>query len=909
MNIEREDNIAIWQTQRGRPPVPHQRHPMRYEGRAGETFYPDYVQHSNNMNVNPFSSTNPGQCRPYARHVSFRSYNRYPPQQRSFDRQPDFQVHCFKDSINRVIRNDEPYNRKSIGDRNTNAYARHRSTVDTERKSTREENCGTHQKTDDSFKRPDSAVTQQRRVEHVPLSRDEKRTECGNASRNIEGKRSSSAGKQNVHFSGDEDEGSTYRERKRAWKRERAISPGDSKTHTIKSFKHAPKTKTDNSSQDHQVDKSKKKNRQNDKDCNYGEEVTSGSKVDEGHGQVVVIEDDRDNVLAPGEHSVVEEQYGDSAEDNEISAHSEAATDKKKVLVVTRKGRDTTTDVKGDTRCYDEEQRGEDKNSGNENDPGKRSTECGWSGGEKMSDDEKAQNNKKDEKAQKNKKNDKDTMRKGYNNFQSSKVEVRSDHETSNGKSSPVKKLQTEDEPDTLGAMTSRKECSSTQRSPPVESEIDSVHAEAELCESIAQASPQPHLGALEWSHAEAEPSQVTHALNEAETGSDERLSPKDSHDKSHTPQSSSEQRGGQANAFDNHDYVEFTETEAFQSNDETLTAMLFQYSQQPQLPLPLVRQQQYTPHTIQQPQTSSPHVEQSQSSFRSSEQQQLSFSNIQQQQPSSPNAQQPLSKFLAVSETQGNEPSGVAEDNYIKGLLGSRLDLYGVLQTLVHCQLCKKVFNRTVICKEFLIQLNRPIQCLCGCVICSLCYWGHFGCSVHKLSSKNAAVNATANVLASREDVIYESVWEVQVDVSDTYISENEINCHVQQMMNDEGPPCMQKLKAAFNVLLEAKDKFCFEYWTSEEIPEMFAYRYVCLPHIPGFWDHMYVGTRTKPDTEMMIAPDEFLPKLFDVDMGTQGHHQYPGVQKHGVLFVHVAKKSLRYKRGSASTEYRLGL
>lgn len=51
-------------------------------------------------------------------------------------------------------------------------------------------------------------------------------------------------------------------------------------------------------------------------------------------------------------------------------------------------------------------------------------------------------------------------------------------------------------------------------------------------------------------------------------------------------------------------------------------------------------------------------------------------------------------------------------------------------------------------------------------------------------------------------------------------------------------------------------------------------AYRYVCIPHVPGFWDHVLVGRCPMPQMVKMIGPDDHLPKLFNVDSGAYRFH-----------------------------------
>ena len=56
--------------------------------------------------------------------------------------------------------------------------------------------------------------------------------------------------------------------------------------------------------------------------------------------------------------------------------------------------------------------------------------------------------------------------------------------------------------------------------------------------------------------------------------------------------------------------------------------------------------------------------------------------------------------------------------------------------------------------------------------------------------------------------------------------------------------------------------------------MPEEVACRYVCIPHVPGFWDHVLVGTRAPPQTNRMIGSDDYMPKLFNVSLGSYKFH-----------------------------------
>lgn len=65
-----------------------------------------------------------------------------------------------------------------------------------------------------------------------------------------------------------------------------------------------------------------------------------------------------------------------------------------------------------------------------------------------------------------------------------------------------------------------------------------------------------------------------------------------------------------------------------------------------------------------------------------------------------------------------------------------------------------------------------------------------------------------------------------------------------------------------------------CFKYWVNEPLPTFVAHRYVCMPHIPGFWDRITVGQWTLSTVETMLDPDYHLPKLFNVVLGPNRSH-----------------------------------
>lgn len=80
--------------------------------------------------------------------------------------------------------------------------------------------------------------------------------------------------------------------------------------------------------------------------------------------------------------------------------------------------------------------------------------------------------------------------------------------------------------------------------------------------------------------------------------------------------------------------------------------------------------------------------------------------------------------------------------------------------------------------------------------------------------------------------------------------------------------------------------------------VPEDVAYRYVCIPHMPGFWDHILVGTRPRSKTKVMIAHDVYLPKLFNVSLDPYKFHWCCFVLKKQIILAmwctHVNKKGV---------------
>ncbi|KAL7370584.1 hypothetical protein ABVT39_004878 [Epinephelus coioides] len=227
---------------------------------------------------------------------------------------------------------------------------------------------------------------------------------------------------------------------------------------------------------------------------------------------------------------------------------------------------------------------------------------------------------------------------------------------------------------------------------------------------------------------------------------------------------------------------------------------------------------------------------------------------------------------------------------------------LMAIVKRAILCSACGVTFNRAVICREYLIQLNRPVQCICGCVLCTLCYRDQSGCSAHKIQSTHGAINSTANSLASCLVLMNEGQWDLDHVDSDAYKTERDVNIHVQSLTQAEQPPDIAKLQdsrcvvlwfhihksgithdtdhclfsifIAFNRLITTGDTMCFKYWQNEALPEDVTYRYVCIPYVQGFWDHIVVGTKHHPATEKLVGHDDHLPKLFNVCLGSYRFH-----------------------------------
>lgn len=116
------------------------------------------------------------------------------------------------------------------------------------------------------------------------------------------------------------------------------------------------------------------------------------------------------------------------------------------------------------------------------------------------------------------------------------------------------------------------------------------------------------------------------------------------------------------------------------------------------------------------------------------------------------------------------------------------------IVDEAIRCSTCRELFNRAVICHNFLIQLNRPIQCACGCVICTLCYHHQGGCRQHHVLSSRGPVNTIANNLASCPELKNLGDWDLELDANDPF--KKEVNAHVQQIIMGVKNPGIQELQ-----------------------------------------------------------------------------------------------------------------
>jgi hypothetical protein len=118
------------------------------------------------------------------------------------------------------------------------------------------------------------------------------------------------------------------------------------------------------------------------------------------------------------------------------------------------------------------------------------------------------------------------------------------------------------------------------------------------------------------------------------------------------------------------------------------------------------------------------------------------------------------------------------------------------VVKQLIICATCKKKFNRAFICNIYLVQLNRPMQCAGGCVLCRLCFSEQSGCRLHNISSTRAAVSTTANTLANCPALENVGDWDLDLNIDDMFKTDKEVNVHVQLIMNEEQSSGVDTLK-----------------------------------------------------------------------------------------------------------------
>lgn len=170
-------------------------------------------------------------------------------------------------------------------------------------------------------------------------------------------------------------------------------------------------------------------------------------------------------------------------------------------------------------------------------------------------------------------------------------------------------------------------------------------------------------------------------------------------------------------------------------------------------------------------------------------------------QQPNALEATVPYRNVSPVSEptppTHTNQEQPRIDDTAHCQFLRVILE---IVSKAVKCTVCQCTFNASVICSNYTIKLNRPIQCACGCVICLMCYTKDRGCRTHKLSSHRATVNATANQLANATDV----KWDLELD--DTAVFRAECDDDTHRILHlDRGVPTADELKGG-----ELSDFFC---------------------------------------------------------------------------------------------------
>lgn len=110
---------------------------------------------------------------------------------------------------------------------------------------------------------------------------------------------------------------------------------------------------------------------------------------------------------------------------------------------------------------------------------------------------------------------------------------------------------------------------------------------------------------------------------------------------------------------------------------------------------------------------------------------------------------------------------------------------LFHFLQRLITCSVCNNIFNRRPLSRDYLFKLNRPVQCACGCVICTICYKEKHGCVLHGLVSYKGTVNNTASELASSV-FMDKDQWDLKRNHYDCFKAQEDINLRVQELLHN---------------------------------------------------------------------------------------------------------------------------
>lgn len=104
----------------------------------------------------------------------------------------------------------------------------------------------------------------------------------------------------------------------------------------------------------------------------------------------------------------------------------------------------------------------------------------------------------------------------------------------------------------------------------------------------------------------------------------------------------------------------------------------------------------------------------------------------------------------------------------------------------LTKCNICFVHFNGYVICNNVYIGFNQPIQCTCGCVVCTRCYTQSkdVKCLYHGTKLKTGLVNTTANILSHTRHMYTNMKWDMILDPNPLYKAPTQQNRDVQEML-----------------------------------------------------------------------------------------------------------------------------